>query len=149
MKKRLLSFLLTALMVCMSLSINAFAEDYSATYGENNSSSSPIVPYGVLSGYAQHNHSTNSSPIGSFTINVTGSWSPYAGWTLKTDFSSNSKFEYVYLTRPDGTQIGNTLYPNSTDELSNKVLTNVPTGTYTVHYKLSSNGSGTMQVWIY
>lgn len=150
MKKRFLSLLLAALMVCMSLSINAFAEDYSATYGENNSSSSSIVPYGVLSGYAQYNYSGSGLKKGSFPITVTGSWSPYAGWTVKTNLPGCSNIS-VYLTRPDGTKIGNTLYPGAIDEIANQTLVNVPTGTYMVYYEItsSSNCTGTIQVYIY
>lgn len=145
MKKRFFSVILAVLMLCLQMQITAFATEYAPEpLGD-----SEIQPYGSLSGYAQHYHSANSPQSGSFSITVNGSWSPYAGWTLKTNFDSNAEFEYVYLTRPDGTQIGSTLYPNATGEIKNKLLTNVPTGTYTVHYKLSSNGNGTIQVWIY
>lgn len=144
MKKRFFSVILAVLMLCLQMQITAFATEYTPEpLGDSG-----IQPYGSLSGYAQHYHSATAPQTGSFSITVNGSWSPYAGWTLKTDFDSCSYFK-VYLTRPDGTKIGSELYPNATDEIKNQVLLNVPTGTYIVHYQVQTSCTGTIQVWIY
>ena len=149
MKKRLLAIIMATLMFCFATQMTVFATESTNTMLSSNSEENEIRPYGSLSGYAYYYHSRNDSLIGSFTIEVTGSWSPYAGWTLKTDFPSGTEFDYVYLTRPNGTQIGSTLYPSANSEISNQLLLDVPMGTYTVYYRLSSNSSGTIQVWIY
>lgn len=147
MKKRILAMAMTAMILNLTFSIKVFAEEHSAILDKTQDSGVSVC--GVLSGYAQHTQYSNDSTSVSFSIDVTGSWSLYAGWTVKTNFSGDVKINRVYLMRPDGSQIGSTLYPDSVDEITNKLLTNVPVGTYTVHYDLDRPATGTIQVWIY
>ncbi len=154
MKKHLF-YTFIAIFTCFAVQLTAFAaestdEISNMNYEISSETDSAIVPYGSLSGYASHAHHSGDALECSFPIQVSGSWSPFAGWTVKTNFSNNScRISYVYLTRPDGTKIGDTLYPNANDELKNKALYNVPTGTYTVHYALSTRCDGNIQVYIY
>lgn len=154
MKKHLFSTFI-AIITCFAVQLTAFAAESTANempyteYEVSTESDSEIVLYGSLSGYASHTHHSGDALECSFPIQVSGSWSPFAGWTVKTNFSDSCRISYVYLTRPDGTKIGDTLYPGPNDELANKALFNVPTGTYTVHYGLSTSCDGTIQVYIY
>ena len=147
MKKRFLSMVMAAIILSLTSSLNVSAEGHSAIL--NKTQNSGVSMYGVLSGYAQHTQYSTDSTSVTFNIDVTGSWSAYAGWTVKTNFNGDVKINRVYLTRPNGSQIGSTLYPNTVDEITNKLLTNVPVGTYTVHYDLDRPTTGTIQVWIY
>lgn len=155
LKKHLFSTFI-AIVTCLSIQVTAFAAEPTVadisvcsndTVDETNSEG---TVYGSLSGYASYTYVYGVSKTnGSFPIEVKGSWSPWAGWTLKTDVPDGSWFTYVYLTRPDGTKIGDTLYPSAKDEIKNQALVNVPPGTYTVNYGLNCTGNGTITVWIY
>ncbi len=139
-----------ALILCFSCSVSAFAatEEISAT-NSISLDSEEIMPCGSLSGYAQFSFKYGTSTtIGSFPIQVNGSWSPWAGWTVKTEFSGAANIT-VSLTRPDGTKIGDTFILSGNQEVANKTLLNVPAGQYTVHYTIDSASSGSITVWIY
>ncbi|MBP3254949.1 MAG: hypothetical protein J6M60_00445 [Clostridia bacterium] len=164
-KKRFLSLILS-FVLCFSMSSNAFAADIDNEIinAEDDTTGSldsvdldldpepedPVV-MGSLSGYASYNFVYgNSESNGFFNIQVNGSWSPFAGWTVKTSFNENEAANiYVFLLRPDGSQIGSTIYLDPTDEVTNQLLLNVPVGTYTVGYHVNSIGNGTIEVWVY
>lgn len=155
MKKHLFCTFI-AIVTCFAIQVTAFAAE--PTVANTSVCSNDTVDeansegafYGSLSGYASYTYIYGISKAnGSFPIDVNGSWSPWAGWTLKTDLPEGSWFTYVYLTRPDGTKIGDTLYPSAKDEIKNQALFNVPPGTYTVNYGLNCVGEGTITVWIY
>lgn len=154
--KKHLFYAFIAIVTCFAIQVTAFAAE--TTVADISVSSNDTVDeansegtfYGSLSGYASHTHHASDSRYGSFTIQVSGSWSPWAGLTVKTSFpDGNCTFGTLHLTRPDGTQIGDTLRPSANGEIKNVALYNVPAGTYTVHYSVESTCDGTIEVYIY
>lgn len=152
--KRFLS-ILCALALCLSCGVTAFASEVSDTpvsvsVASTDEGGEP-VPYGSLSGYASFNFTYGKTERhGSFPIQVNGSWSPWAGWTVKTNFDpSETGTIFFWLTRPDGSKIGDFAYPGANGEVKNMALFNVPAGTYQVNYKIDSFADGNVQVWIY
>ena len=102
------------------------------------------VPYGSLSGYGQKTDYNS----GSFTFNVNGSWSPYAGVTIKTsDFSSSTSLTIGVYDSNGACKTTQSWTGNF--EKANIAIFNVPTGTYTVRYSMGYPSSGTIQVWVY
>ena len=138
------SGLILALMLMFSCNAIAFAAE------SNNSNNSSVVeevvqPRGVLSGY---NNTYTSKISGSFTVNVTGSWSAYAGCTIKTEgFSSSSSITVSVYDSSGSCKTTKTLGANEAKE--NIAILNVSPGTYTVIYSMTKPSSGTIHVWIY
>lgn len=149
-KFRFLAMVLSALVLMLGFVAPSTYATGTGSGGGNVGIDDPAQPErGVLSGYNYYNYSAGNVTAGSFPIVVSGSWSAFAGWTVKTSFPGGG-YVTVYLTRPDGSQIGNTVQLDPTDELTNMSLWNVPTGTYYVHYGITSSAySGTIEVWIY
>ena len=150
MKKfRFLAVVMAVLMAILGFATPAaYATGTGSGTGTIGTDTPDTPDRGVLSGYAYYNYTAGNTSDGSFPLYVSGSWSPFAGWTAKTSFASGS-YITLYLTRPDGSQIGNGIQLNPTDEVTNMSLWNVPTGTYYVHYSIYSSVSGTIEVWIY
>lgn len=147
-----------SLVMCIPTALTCFAAEPSTgqvTSDVSITSSESVQPRGVLSGYAGFNYVEGVTPyIGEFTIEVTGSWSAFAGLTVKTSgfdpaLSNGEETALVILSRPDGSVIHEGVYLGPNDEVKNKALFNVPTGTYTVTYMLSTVSNGRIDVWIY
>lgn len=99
---------------------------------------------GSLSGYGYKYDNTD----GSFTISVDGSWSPFAGCTIKTEgFSSSSQITVSVYDSEGSCKTTKTLGAN--DEKANIAIFNVPVGTYTIRYSILNPSGGSIQVWIY
>lgn len=101
---------------------------------------------GSLSGYKSMN--VSGSGTGSFVVDVSGSWSPWAGCTLKTSgFSSNATIE-ISVKYGNDVKFTKILGPNT--EAKNIAMLNVSPGGYTVEVKIQNNSNtGNIQVWIY
>lgn len=138
------SILILVLLFMFSCNAIAFAAE-SNNINNNSAVEKVIQPRGVLSGY---NNTYTSKSSGSFTFNVTGSWSPYAGCTIKTEgFSSSSSITVSVYDSSGYCKTTQTLGTNTAME--NITIFNVPTGTYTIKYSISSPSAGTIHVWIY
>lgn len=150
-KFRFLAVVMAALVMMLGIVAPSTYATGTGSGGGDVSVNDPANPErGVLSGYASYDYyAYSSSTVGTFPLTVSGSWSAFAGWTVKTNFGGGG-YITVYLTRPDGSQIGNIVQLDPTDEHANMSLWNVPTGTYQVHYSITSTYySGSIQVWIY
>ena len=147
--KKFLRFtsIILALIVCLSFSTTSFA--MSADYTEEMAltSDESVMPIGSLSGYSNFHFEKGDTSTGPFPIQVTGSWSPWAGCTIKTEFDDYANIT-VYLTRPDGSKIGDTFTFSKSQEHAFTIF-NVPTGEYKVCYSIDTNSSGNITVWIY
>lgn len=101
---------------------------------------------GNLSGYKCM--AIKGSGSASFVMDVSGSWSPWAGCTLKsTDFSPNTTIE-VTLRLGDDEKFKRTLGPNT--EVRNIAMLNVDPGGYTVEITVNNNSNkGYLHIWIY
>lgn len=109
-----------------------------------------IQPRGVLSGYGQQYTSGRKS--GSFDFNVTGSWSAFAGCTVKFDgFPSGTTIKYT-LTQVSNNQqkFSRSFTINSSDNEDNNIaIFNVATGTYRLTWELSNIQTGTIHCYVY
>lgn len=101
---------------------------------------------GSLSGYRSIN--VSGSGTGSFVVDVNGSYSPWAGCTLKTSgFSSNATID-ISVCYGDDVKCTKTLGPNS--EVKNIAMWNISAGGYTIKINVHNNSNtGNIQVWIY
>lgn len=143
-KKMVLRILALALsvMFVFSNNSNSFACELNKSAETNNVQLQAV--YGSLSGYG-YKYDDND---GSFSFAVNGSWSPYAGCTIKTEGFSNSTSVTVKVYDSNGScKTTKTLGAN--DEKGNIAIFNVPIGTYTVRYSMSNPSGGSIQVWIY
>lgn len=90
------------------------------------------------------------SGIASFIVDVNGSWSPWAGCTLKASgFSSNTTID-VQVCYVNDVKCSKRLGPNS--EVKNIAMLNVSPGGYTIKFTVNSNASNNTEnltVWIY
>lgn len=108
---RFLSVLLCSMMLIVSNNSTIFA-------AESNNSREVIgndvqVMTGSLSGYG-HKY---DSRTGSFTFSVSGSWSPYAGCTIKTEgFSNSSKISVRVYDSNGSSKTSQTLGANDAKE---------------------------------
>lgn len=163
--KQMLTMML-ALALVFSLSIPAFAaevrnDEFSIanaltteeTLGaESTEESSTIQPRGVLSGYG--NGTTGQSgdywpSDGEFYFDVTGSWSPFAGCTIKTEGFIENDCVLVYVYNEDGDVIVEKELIGSSAEIKNIPIFNVSPGRYRVYFLVRSSIPGTVHVWIY
>lgn len=102
------------------------------------------VPYGSLSGYGQNTMSTS----GSFKMTVNGSWSPFAGCTIRTEgFNSATRNEVVVCDESGNEKAKATLTGNM--EVANLAMLNVSPGKYTVYTTMKLPSNGTLIVQIY
>lgn len=103
-----------------------------------------IVPYGSLSGYGQR----TASSSGSFKVPVKGSWSPWAGCTIRSEgFDSETVIEVHVNDEAGNEKAKGTLQGNM--EIANLAMVNVSPGEYEVHYVMTSPSYGTVIVQIY
>ena len=103
-----------------------------------------IVPYGSLSGYGQR----TTSATGSFKMQVNGSWSPWAGCTIRTEGFKSATVNEVHVYDESGNEKAKaTLTGNM--EVANLAMVNVSPGKYTVSYAMSMPSDGTIIVQIY
>lgn len=111
-----------------------------------DASENDAVPYGSLSGYRSVN--VKGSGTAEFVVDVNGSWSPWAGCTLKTSgFSSEATIEISVCYGSD-VKCTRTLGPNS--EVKNIAMLNVDPGGYTIKLNIKNNSNtGNITVWVY
>lgn len=102
-----------------------------------------IQPYGVLEGYG----SKTAYGDNNFTFYVNGSWSPYAGCTVKTSGFTCSSVAIGLYDASGACKASMQLSGN--DEKRNYALFNVSPGLYTVRYALSTPCTGSVYVWVY
>lgn len=142
-KKTMLSRIL-ALVSSLTLIFSCNAISYAAESNVGIESNSEKSVNGSLSGYGYKYDTTD----GSFTISVEGSWSPFAGCTIKTEgFSSSSQITVGVYDSEGSCKTTKTLGAN--DEKANIAIFNVPVGTYTIRYSILNPSGGSIQVWIY
>lgn len=116
MYKRMFSVFLTLCIMC-GISTAAFAEEIKQDtnrstsvemYSTEENSTDDVLsiqPRGVLSGYGNGttNHTDTYYPHdGEFWFDVEGSWSPYAGCTIKTEGFANDDAVIVKVYDEDG-----------------------------------------------
>lgn len=101
---------------------------------------------GSLSGY--RSISVSGSGTGSFVVDVNGSYSPWAGCTLKTSgFSSEATID-ISVCYGNDVKCSKTLGPNT--EVKNIAMLNVSAGGYTIKINVHNNSNkGNITVWIY
>ena len=139
---RFLSVLLCSMMLIVSNKSTIFAAEFDNSKAVIGNDVQAIN--GSLSGYG-HKYDSNT---GSFTFSVSGSWSPYAGCTIKTEgFSSSSRIVVSVYDSSGSSKTSQTLGANDAKE--NIAIFNVSPGTYTVKYSIANPSSGTIHVWIY
>ena len=142
-KQKVLRFL-SSLLVIISIftsNVTVFAAESAMTM---NTALNEVQPRGSLSGYGSK-YAYGSS---SFSLSVNGSWSPFAGCTIKTEgFSSNSTISVSVYDSSGSCKTTKTLGPN--DEKANIAIFNVSPGTYKISYTVDNPSNGTVSVWIY
>lgn len=114
-----------ALALCFAMSAPAFAAS--------------------LSGYNNKSVTTGS---GSFTVNVSGSYSTAAGMTLKTTCADDGAFAYITITKPNGSVYKNSVYLGANAEKFFQMYF-VDGGTYTVSYTVYAPKTMKIECWIY
>lgn len=102
------------------------------------------VPYGSLSGYGQR----TVSATGSFTMQVNGSWSPWAGCTIRTEGFDSQTVNEVHVYDESGNEKAKATL-NGNMEIANLAMLNVSPGKYKVSYGMSMPSTGTIIVQIY
>lgn len=150
-KKRISRFLVVFLTLSLYLSptlaVNACESDPIET---NTISESIVQPRGVLSGYG-HQY-TSGRKAGSFDFAVTGSWSAFAGCTVKFEgFPNGTTIKYTLTYVGNNQQkFSRSFTVNSSDNEDNNIaIYNVSTGTYRLTWELSNVQSGTIHCYIY
>lgn len=103
-----------------------------------------IVPYGSLSGYGQK----YDTGTGSFTMTVNGSWSPFAGCTIRTEGFNSSTINEIRVYDESGNEKASATLTGNMD-VRNLTMLNVSPGTYTVRYGMVNVSGGTIIVQIY
>lgn len=153
-KKRISRFIIAlltlTLYLSMSLSVNAAEKDTLAITEVNTSSEGQIQPRGSLSGYGSQY--TSSKISGQFSFSVTGSWSPWAGCTVKFENFPNGTTIYYTLTNVNtGTSMFSRSFTISSNDLddNNIPLANVSPGTYCLSWSLSNSNAGTIRCYVY
>lgn len=148
-----------ALVITIAMSSNCVLAAEVSNCTDISDANDGIVPYGSLSGYVSQNIPINISKEQNvyIPIEVSGSWSPWAGCTLKTSgFPENTQLQLrvCYHVGPnDGSQdvekIGWKSFGPST-EYTNIPMINVEPGNYRIYIEVIGNtGSGTVECWIY
>lgn len=156
----IMALAITFICLCGTTVFAAKAESTSNAFAIEKSDNG-VVPYGSLSGYGQHWHSSSESTVGDFYVNVTGIAWPTAQLTLNIEnFGSNDAVE-VRVYRPDGTfawgtidNTANYITMSNKDNWHNIKFVNGQTGTYRIRYSIinfsgSIPGSGRINCWIY
>ena len=142
---------ITAVMPAFATEVSTITEDVKITSGDLQIVAVSDVDdaketRGVLSGY--RSITVSGSGTGSFMVDVNGSYSLWAGCTLKTSgFTTDAKVRITVLY-DDDVKLTKILGPNT--EITDIVMWNVSAGGYTVEYQIEGNSNvGQIQVWIY
>lgn len=110
------------------------------------SNDSAIMPYANLYGYAA---GYTDSIMGSFYIDVSGSFSSRGGFTIESySFGSSSVQIGITLYRPDGTKALDTILTGN-QKIENLSFSNAPAGTYRVDYHVYGVQKGWLGGWIF
>ena len=157
MKK--LSFVtrILAFVACLSLLTTVAPVSHAAepTIGDTHviSNEKDIQPRGSLSGYGSQY--TNYQYGGSFTFQVNGSWSPWAGCTVRfTGFPDNTYVTYKLEDLTSGRQYfdrGFTITSSSQGDEGdhNIAMANVSPGTYRLTWNVYSSVNGLIHCHVY
>lgn len=153
--KKIISRFITALLtltlcLSMSLSVSAAEKDALTITEVNTASEGQIQPRGSLSGYGSQY--TSSSVSGEFNFSVTGSWSPWAGCTVKFEGFPNGTTIYYTLTNVDtGTSMFSRSFTTSSNDIddNNIPMTNVSPGTYRLNWRIPTADSGKIHCYVY
>lgn len=153
-KKRISRFI-TALLVltlCLSmpLSVSAAEKETLTSTKVDTTSESQIQPRGSLSGYGSQYTSGNVS--GQFNLSVTGSWSPWAGCTVKFEgFPNGTTIYYSLINVNTGSTVFSRSFTTSSSDIddNNIPMVNVSPGTYRLTWSLSTAKSGTIHCYVY
>lgn len=155
-KKMILRFItaVLSLTLCLSMSLTVSAtEDTTATTKTSTTSDSTIQPRGSLSGYG-HQY-TNGNVSGQFDFTVEGSWSPWAGCTVKFEgFPDGTVVTYRLVEVSSGRwMFGNSdrafTVKSSDNDDNNIALVNVSPGTYRLVWTIVGTETGTIRCYIY
>ena len=131
----------------LTLCINATVFAAAPLQEESNTATLTVEPRGSLSGYG-HRYVNSWENAGNFTVNVSGSGSPWAGCTFKTEGFSSSDGVTLTLLKPDGGQAHAPITVNGSGEVQFAFLF-AGTGNYTVKYGHHGGTAGTIHCYIY
>lgn len=141
--------LMLVFTLCLSSTLTANATG-SKSIETNTVLENEVQPRGVLSGYGYQY--TSGKKAGSFDFTVTGSWSAFAGCTVKfEDFPTGTTIKYT-LTQVSNNQqkFSRSFTINSSDNEDNNIaIFNVSTGTYRLTWELSNIQTGTIRCYVY
>lgn len=144
------TLLTLTLCLTMSLSVSA-AEKETLNYNEVTSiSEDQVQPRGSLSGYGSQ--ATSGRIAGQFNFAVNGSWSPWAGCTVKFEgFPSGTTFDYTLTNVDTGTTVFTRTFTTTSNDIddNNIPMVNVSPGTYRLYWSLSNVHSGTIHCYVY
>lgn len=144
------TLLTLTLCLTMSLSVSA-AEKETLNYNEVTSiSEDQVQPRGSLSGYGSQ--ATSGLIAGQFTFAVNGSWSPWAGCTVKFEgFPSGTGFSYVLTNVDTGTTMFSRSFTTTNYDIddNNIPMVNVAPGNYRLTWTIASPKSGTIHCYVY
>ena len=118
----------------------------------NSQNTTSVTPRGVLSGY--NNGTTDHtddwySQDGDFYVDVTGSWSAFAGCSLKTEGFASDDCVIIHVYDESGTEKCSATLEGSSAEKKNIAIFNVSPGRYHVTFWVYSHTPGTVHCWIY
>lgn len=157
-KKRISRFItaLLTLTLCLSMSLTVSAAEKEKTISTEIqlASEGTIQPRGSLSGYGSQY--TNSNPQGSFEFEVNGSWSPWAGCTVRfTGFPVNSVLNYSLIEVDTGRVFFSHTFTITSDAQADKgdhniPMLNVSPGTYRLQWtNIGVYDNGTIHCHVY
>lgn len=141
-----------AFALCLCMNTTTFAAEKFST--SEQLKIQEVQPRGSLSGYGHEWHSGGSN-LDFFDFEVTGSWSPWAGCTVKTEgFPSSASIAYRLVRREGNSEIS--MFPDNSDrwingngEDKNIPLLNVSPGTYRLYYQSYFGDAGTVHCYVY
>ena len=147
MTSKLHKFLITlflSLLILPVFTICTFAETKPSVFSVNYASQ-----IGTLSGYGSGSISGSNTHDGEFWVDVTGTWSSFAGCTIKTSGFSENDSVIVTVYDQSGNQKCSRQLEGSSSEKKNIPIFNVSPGRYHVTIWVSSRQAGIVQCWIY
>lgn len=164
--KRMFTLML-ALALVLSLSTSAFAAEVDAdesfyanapateeslSEASTEDATSSVQPRGVLSGYGCGTtfHSGDYYPHeGEFWFDVTGSWSGFAGCTIKTEGFADNDWVLVKVYDEQGNEKVSKELVGASDEIKNILVLNVTPGRWHVTLWTRTGMNGRVHCWIY
>lgn len=144
--KRIVAFLFATIM-CLSLSMSAFAAEVSEKPVVNSRENSDIMPISSISGYARKNITSNDSYI---EVSVSSEGTGGMGITIKTTSSSSGSIEFAgFSISGNASQISGSIPINNGEMQFHDLYHNGSVGLYYILFTVPAGVSVDVQVWIY